>query len=1208
MDSNIDNKFIFQTLADFYIDNPQNEALNELTSLQKIVPFESNPENLFAFEISPFASKLKFERDLETGELLEFKEVFFDDLNEEESRQTAKTSMSLLREPLATNNDILSFNTNSIPFKPAAVDLFCERETIEKQWLNRNESVTANDESNAYCLFDFDDVFSNIPGIDIKLDIGSVSEEEREFYSFSKQKDSAIIDEINDETKIDKIVCEAPETNEVKEEEFKDEEFETMMKKAESIIVTLEASKINEPKKQLESTEWAIVVDINEEVNDFDAKIPKPAFTYPFELDTFQKQAILSLERHENVFVAAHTSAGKTVVAEYAIAMCIRRNKTRVVYTSPIKALSNQKFRDFRQTFGNSSVGLLTGDVQINIDAPCLIMTTEILLKMLYNGSELIRDLDWVIFDEVHYVNDKERGHVWEEVFIMLPDHIGLVMLSATISNVVDFADWLGRARKSKIFVIYTTKRPVPLEHFLYTGWNKQTMDQSFLFIDAQGKFLNQCYYKAVEAKKAQETKQDKKYGPKPRNVELTTYKTLIKFLENNSKLPVIVFTFSRKKCDNNARLLSTYMDLTNETEKGKIHCSIKRSLMKLKSSDKKIPQVREITTLLKKGFGIHHSGILPLLKEITEILFAEGLVKVLFATETFAMGINMPARTVCFDSVMKHDGDKPRNLLSSEYIQMAGRAGRRGKDKTGTVLILCKNHVLEMSELANMTFGKATPLESKFRLTYSMILNLLRSRESLRIESVLEKSFIEHGNQKELQKKEERRSFIEQKLKEETTIACELCSKDSLEFSEKYSKYKSSLAQLMPKVWSQGAQMKKLNLFKEGRLLLFDAESNPFTLGIVLSQTLNSQKELELTVLALDPLKFLACDGKFEKIKIDLINVKLPSIHIVFKHILKINGTNISKEKSLPFIKREATHECIQSLWQFFLKMEHQLPVSSISSLFFINAIDAVKDVGFKDLTFYEKYNALNNLRNNLLSLNCLACESFLDHFSKANEKFKLKKELEYLKHCFTVNSLQQYPDYQNRIKVLKSGGYINDDEILEMKGKIACLMSEHELIITEFLTHNVLGDLEPEEIAAIMSAFVFQEKTKNNLDNLPNKLKRKISEVKKIAAHLGQIQYDFEVVDSIEDVIEELKFGLTEVVLNWGKGMSFAEIMDLTDVQEGIIVRCIQRLDELLTDVRAAAKLFGDQNLVSKFDEASKCIKRDIVFAASLYVTDNV
>ncbi|RWS25190.1 hypothetical protein B4U80_04866, partial [Leptotrombidium deliense] len=804
------------------------------------------------------------------------------------------------------------------------------------------------------------------------------------------------------------------------------------------------------------NTEFAKIMK-EEDSSQYD-EIEDYAFEYVFELDTFQKLAVVCIEKNENIFVAAHTSAGKTVVAEYAIATAIKRNKTKVIYTSPIKALSNQKLRDFRQTFGKEEVGLLTGDVQVNVDAPCLIMTTEILLQMLYRGSEVIGDLEWVIFDEVHYVNDRDRGHVWEEIFIMLPSHIRLVLLSATIPNVMEFADWLGRIRNSVTKVVYTTKRPVPLEHYLYTGSNGKTMNECFLFIDSESKFIRSGYEEARDAKKSRQSKYDKNFGAmKKTNVNPKTdtqiYINLIRYLEKEEKLPLIAFTLSLNRCYVNAETLSSAMDLTTGAEKGRIHQFIKRSLFKLKEIDRKIPQIVKMTEILKRGFGVHHSGILPLMKEITEILFGEGLVKVLFATETFAMGVNMPAKCVAFDSIRKNDGQNIRDLNASEYIQMAGRAGRRGKDKTGTVIVICKGDVPEMGELQTMTLGKPTPLISQFRLTYSMILNLLKSRQELKIEDVLQKSFVEHDMQKGIQSMMSQQKVIEKALNETKTVDCEVCRKDIDAFGDNYSNYKSQLEEIMPQVWVQGSSMKKLSLFKDGRLLLFDSTSNPFTLGVVLRSKITGHNptqcntESNITVLAVDPLKFVAFDGDIEKFPFRFEDIKLSSIHIVYKHLLKVNGANVVKEKNLAPHKRDELNQCLTDLSQFFSKMQHQLPITSIPSLFLVNYVDAVKDIGNREVSFYEKYTKLKDTRTNFLTFDCLSCDSFLSHFSKTMDTLQLKNEAKDLAYYLSPESLRFLPEYESCCEVLKRRNYLNAELCLELKGRVASLMSENEL-----------------------------------------------------------------------------------------------------------------------------------------------------------------
>jgi antiviral helicase SKI2 len=418
------------------------------------------------------------------------------------------------------------------------------------------------------------------------------------------------------------------------------------------------------------------MVDINQELTNFHELVPNMAREWPFELDTFQKEAVYHLEQGDSVFVAAHTSAGKTVVAEYAIALAAK-HMTKAIYTSPIKALSNQKFRDFRNVFDD--VGILTGDVQINPEASCLIMTTEILRSMLYRGADLIRDVEFVIFDEVHYVNDLERGVVWEEVIIMLPDHVNLILLSATVPNTKEFANWVGRTKKKDIYVIATPKRPVPLEHYIWAS------KQMFKIVNAQKTFLMQGWKDANDSlQKKKDTRpsvvpSNQRGGPNarggqrggpaqrggppqrggrgggqrghqkavvPRSApgamrsaaqDKNIWVHLVQHLKKENLLPACIFVFSKKRCEENADALSN-IDYCNQTEKSAIHMIVEKSIARLKPEDRQLPQIRRIRELLSRGLAVHHGGLLPIVKEVVEILFAKTLVKVLFATETFAM------------------------------------------------------------------------------------------------------------------------------------------------------------------------------------------------------------------------------------------------------------------------------------------------------------------------------------------------------------------------------------------------------------------------------------------------------------------------------------------------------------------------------------------------------------------------------------------
>lgn len=585
--------------------------------------------------------------------------------------------------------------------------------------------------------------------------------------------------------------------------------------------------------------EWAHVVDVNKDIPNFRELVPDMAREWPFELDTFQKEAVYHLEGGDSVFVAAHTSAGKTVVAEYAIALA-SKHMTKAIYTSPIKALSNQKFRDFRTTFDD--VGILTGDVQINPEASCLIMTTEILRSMLYRGADLIRDVEFVIFDEVHYVNDLERGVVWEEVIIMLPEHVTLILLSATVPNTQEFASWVGRTKKKDIYVISTAKRPVPLEHYLWSGKSKhKIVDSNKRFIENGWKEADEIISgrdkaKAQKAAEAQAQSQAQRGGSQARgrggqqqqqpgrgggargnsqrggpqrggpqrgggqpatrgagNVGRTgrgggrttaaqdknIWVHLVLHLRKENLLPGCIFVFSKKRCEENADSLSN-QDFCNASEKSLIHMFIEKSLTRLKPEDRTLPQVLRLRELLSRGVAVHHGGLLPIMKEIVEILFAKSLVKILFATETFAMGLNLPTRTVVFSGFRKHDGKGFRDLLPGEYTQMAGRAGRRGLDSVGYVIIVNagRDEAPPAGALRKMILGDPTKLRSQFRLTYNMILNLLRV-EALKIEEMIKRSFSENATQALLPEHEKQVQLSEASLSKIKREPCDICDID---------------------------------------------------------------------------------------------------------------------------------------------------------------------------------------------------------------------------------------------------------------------------------------------------------------------------------------------------------------------------------------------------------------------------------------------
>jgi ATP-dependent RNA helicase DOB1 len=423
------------------------------------------------------------------------------------------------------------------------------------------------------------------------------------------------------------------------------------------------------------------------------------------------------------------------VVAEYAFAMALR-DKTRVIYTSPLKALSNQKYRELYEEF--QDVGLMTGDVTINPEASCLVMTTEILRSMLYRGSEVVREVQLLVYDEIHYLRDKERGVVWEESIILAPKSCRFAFLSATIPNALEFASWVAKTHNSPCHVVYTDYRPTPLQHFIFPA----SSDSLFMVVDERGVFREDNFQKAVAVvhdagadggKKKQDKTANKSEGNK------TDIFRIVKMIIERNFDPVIVFAFSKKECERLVLSMSA-LDLTDDTEKKLVSSIFKSAVECLSQDDQRLPQVNNILPMLKRGIGLHHSGLLPIIKEVIEILFSEGLLKVLFATETFSTGLNMPAKTVVFTNARKFDGGSFRWVTSGEYIQMSGRAGRRGLDDKG-VVILMLDAKMESSIAKEMIKGAPDHMHSEFHLGYNMLLNLA-TQEDRDAEQLMASSF----------------------------------------------------------------------------------------------------------------------------------------------------------------------------------------------------------------------------------------------------------------------------------------------------------------------------------------------------------------------------------------------------------------------------------------------------------------------------------
>ena len=461
---------------------------------------------------------------------------------------------------------------------------------------------------------------------------------------------------------------------------------------------------------------------------------------FDFSLDPFQVAACEALEDGHGVLVAAPTGAGKTVVGEFAVHLALR-NGAKCFYTTPIKALSNQKYGDLVARHGADNVGLLTGDNAVNGDAPIVVMTTEVLRNMLYAGSPALRGLAYVVMDEVHYLADRFRGAVWEEVILHLPDTVTLVSLSATVSNAEEFGEWLQTVRGDTT-VIVEEHRPVPLWQSVLVG--RRLYD---LFVDDDQHEVNAELLRLAsdEARfnRISDDRRPQRGGRRPRSrIDVPARPEVVETLDRAGLLPVIVFIFSRAGCDAAVlQCLRRGLRLTEPAERDVIRRVAAERTDDIPDDDLRVLGYGEFLDGLERGIAAHHAGMLPVFKEIVETLFAQGLVKVVFATETLALGINMPARSVVLESLVKWNGEAHVDLTPGEYTQLTGRAGRRGIDVEGHGVVLWTPG-FDPKHVAGLASTRTYPLRSSFRPSYNMAVNLVGQMGRAAARELLESSF----------------------------------------------------------------------------------------------------------------------------------------------------------------------------------------------------------------------------------------------------------------------------------------------------------------------------------------------------------------------------------------------------------------------------------------------------------------------------------
>uniref|UniRef100_A0A672JXU4 Exosome RNA helicase MTR4 n=1 Tax=Sinocyclocheilus grahami TaxID=75366 RepID=A0A672JXU4_SINGR len=924
--------------------------------------------------------------------------------------------------------------------------------------------------------------------------------------------------------------------------------------------------------EQVETVEGCtheVVLPADEEYTPLKPRVGKAAKEYPFILDPFQREAILCIDNNQSVLVSAHTSAGKTVCAEYAIALALRE-KQRVIFTSPIKALSNQKYREMYEEF--QDVGLMTGDVTINPTASCLVMTTEILRSMLYRGSEVMREVAWVIFDEIHYMRDSERGVVWEETIILLPDNVHHVFLSATIPNARQFAEWICHLHKQPCHVVYTDYRPTPLQHYIFPAGG----DGLHLVVDENGEFREDNFNTAMQVLRdvgdtggnvgGKWDPKGRKGGTKgPSNV----FKIVKMIMERNFQ-PVIIFSFSKKECEAYA-LQVAKLDFNTDDEKKLVEEVFNNATDCLSDEDKKLPQVEHVLPLLKRGIGIHHGGLLPILKETIEILFSEGLLKALFATETFAMGINMPARTVLFTSARKFDGKDFRWITSGEYIQMSGRAGRRGMDERGIVIFMV-DEKMSPAVGKQLLKGSADPLNSAFHLTYNMVLNLLRVEE-INPEYMLEKSFYQFQHYRAV-------PGVVEKMKklEEEYNAIRIPNEESV---VTYYKIRQQLAKLGKEIEEFIHKPRYcLPFLQPGRLVRVKKEDLDFGWGLVVN--FHKKTNVKAGGGDADPLfvveVLLHCSK--DSVKNAATEAAKPAgpgekgemqvVPVILHLITSISSVRLYIPKDLrPYDNRQSMLKSIQEVQKRFLDG--------------VPLLDPIDDMGIKDPALKKVIQKVEAFEHRMYTHPLHSDPNLEAVYTLCEKKALIAGDIKAAKRELKkARTVLQMDELKCRKRVIRRLGFATSSDVIEMKGRVACeISSADELLLTEMVFNGLFNDLTAEQATALLSCFVFQENNLVLTDPVSSRMTRRIAKVSAEAK-----------LDVDEDTyLNQFRPHLMDVVYTWANGSSFSQICKMTDVFEGSIIRCMRRLEELLRQMCQAAKAIGNTELENKFATGRTC-----------------
>jgi ATP-dependent RNA helicase HelY len=929
------------------------------------------------------------------------------------------------------------------------------------------------------------------------------------------------------------------------------------------------------------------------------------ARTLSFELDDFQRQACKSLQEGRGVLVAAPTGAGKTIVGEFAVYLALQRG-LKAFYTTPIKALSNQKFTELTEKYGEANVGLLTGDTSINGDAPVVVMTTEVLRNMLYADSDTLFDLGFVVMDEVHYLADRFRGAVWEEVIIHLPSEVQVASLSATVSNAEEFGAWLDTVR-GDTDVIVSEHRPVPLWQHVMVGRDivdlfagETTFDEiapagsnaaaaalplaptpadagqrgfevnpELLTLSRAESQLN-FQGRFGHGGRSQRRQQRQRYGDKPQQENRTAVRRasrpqVIASLDRQDLLPAITFIFSRAGCDAAvAQCVASGLWLTTEREQSIIAQRVDEAGQDIPTDDLEVLGFWSWREGLLRGIAAHHAGMLPTFKEVVEKLFADGLVKAVFATETLALGVNMPARSVVLEKLDKFNGEAHVDITAGEYTQLTGRAGRRGIDVEGHAVVLWQPGT-DPAAVAGLASRRTYPLNSSFQPTYNMSINLLAQFGRPRAREILESSFAQfQADRSVVGLARQVRSREESLAGYAKSMTCHLG-----DFTE-YARLRRELSDAENfSSRSKSRARKSLNEDSLSRLLPGDVVDVPAGrapgFAVVLSSD-HSSREPRPAVLTLESqLRRIGVDDLEGPIA-PLTRIRIPK----------------SFNAKVPKSRRDLASSVRNAL------RENRPPARGSSRN---------NDFGLGS-ALQNQEKKIADLRRALRAHPCHGCSEREDHARWSERWWKLRKETDGLVRQIQGRTNTIAKTFDRVCDVLSAYGYLESTEdgqhrISTDGQRLRRIYGEKDLLISQALRQGAFGDLDAVEVAAFASVLVYQAKREDR------GLRPRMPSIS-LETAVDIVVREWSALEDVEEqnklpLTGEPELGLIWPMYKWARGRHLQEVLSGTDLAAGDFVRWVKQVIDLLDQL---AKIPGlDPRLARLCAEAIRLIRRGVV-----------